>query len=406
MTATTHDVAYANAMTRDNAVKRFPEVIGFFFVFRACLTYLFFQADPAAGTIVSLAINLGLLFGALLYSIGGQTSVSRGPIFPSAVRWMLALFTFSAASLFWTGAQSLVAAVGYWTVMTTDVAIVLVLLRGQDAMDCTEALMRGAVWGAAGLAIVAWFSPLTADLRLGNDEFLHPNTLGLELGIATLIAQYLATRGGLWKWLSFALGVTLLRTLSKTAILAFVCAECWYLMQNGSLTRRVKLQLSAVPLLVVASFWSVFDSYLTVYNSTGTGNQAETLTGRTVLWSVAFSMSMQRPWLGHGIYSFKALIPALGPFAAVHAHNEILQQFFEYGIAGTLIVVALYVSFLRQAWRAPASELRMVVLAVLIFTLLRGLADTVLVGLSYHLWLMAAFAVCLANSQEAEVGTL
>jgi O-antigen ligase len=393
-------------MTREYAWKWFPEVIGFFFVFRAGLTYLFFQADPAAGTIVSLAINLGLLFGTLLYSIGEQKSVPRGAIFPPTIRWMLALFTFSAASLCWTGAQSLVAAAGYWTVMTTDVVIVLVLLRGQDAMDCTESLMKGAVWGAAGLAVVAWLSPLTADLRLGNDEFLHPNTLGLELGIATLIAQYLVKRGGLWKWLSIALGVTLLRTLSKTAILAFVCAECWYLMQSRSLTRRAKLKLSAVAFLVVASFWGVLNSYLTVYNSTGTGNQAETLTGRTLLWSVAFSMSIQRPWLGHGIYSFKTLIPALGPFAAVHAHNEILQQFFEYGITGTLIVVAVYVSFLRQAWRAPASELRMLALTVLIFALLRGLADTVLVGLSYHLWLMAALVVCLAGLQRTEVDTL
>jgi hypothetical protein len=68
-----------------------------------------------------------------------------------------------------------------------------------------------------------------------------------------------------------------------------------------------------------------------------------------------------------------------------------------------VIVVAIYFSFLRQAWRAPANELRTLVLALLIFTLLRGLADTVPLGLSFHLWLMAALSICLAQTQRTEV---
>jgi O-antigen ligase len=243
---------------------------------------------------------------------------------------------------------------------------------------------------------------VTEELRLGNDAFLHPNTLGLELGTATLIAQYLATRGALWKWLSLALGVTLLRTLSKTAIVAFIFAECWYLMQSRGLTRKAKVQLGAFAVGIVAIFWGLIDAYLAIYNTTGTGTQAETLTGRTVLWATAFSMGMEKPWFGHGFYSFKSLIPALGVFAAVHAHNELLQQFFELGLAGVLSVVALYVSFWRQVRRAPASELRTLAMALLVFALLRGLADTVQAGLSYHLWLMAALSVCLASPQRSE----
>jgi hypothetical protein len=69
-----------------------------------------------------------------------------------------------------------------------------------------------------------------------------------------------------------------------------------------------------------------------------------------------------------------------------------------------VIVVAIYFSCLRQAWRAPANELRTLVLALLIFALFRGLADTVPIGLSYHLWLMAALSVCLARTQSTEVG--
>jgi exopolysaccharide production protein ExoQ len=403
MTSVAIPITHERALSPARVTAIFPWIVGFFFIFRVSFAYLFFQADPVLGTITALGINLGLLFCAAIYSIGRPTTTENALPLTSALRWMLALFAFSAASLFWTGAQSLTAAAGYWTAMTTDVAIALLLLRGGDCAARSEALMKGVVWGAVGLAVVAWCSPATQDLRLGNDQFLHPNTLGMELGIAALIAQYLISTGTLWKWLSVALAVTLLRTLSKTAIIAFVVAECWYLMQSSGLTRKAKTQLLAIACVVVAGFWGLLNTYLTAYNNTGSGNQAETLTGRTVLWAVAFSMSMERPWLGHGIYSFKSLIPALGPFAANEAHNELLQPFFEYGLVGVGIVIALYASFLRQAWRTPVSELRTLGLVILIFSLVHGLADTVPIGLSYHLWLMAVVSLCLARMQRTEV---
>lgn len=383
----------------------FPGVVGFFFAFRACLTFLFFQADPVMGTIITIAIDLVLLYGAVLYSAGQRAHV-RDPLLEILpIRWIFALLTLSVASLSWTGAQSLVAALAYWVSMAADVAIVLLLLRRGNTEQYAEAIMKGAVWGAAALALVAWCTPVAQDFRLGNDLFLHPNTLGLEIGIATLLAQYLAPQGARWRWLGIALAITLLRTLSKTAIIAFVVAECWYLMQNKQMTRKAKVYLSVGGLLVIASFWGVLTTYIDVYSNTGSGNQVETLTGRTVLWAVAFSMSMQKPWLGHGIYSFKSLIPALGAFQAVHAHNELLQQFFEYGLAGVVIVVGVYWSFYRQARRAPISQLRSLALTLLIFALMRGLTDTIQFGLSYPLWLLAALSLCLSRPRTVKVLT-
>jgi len=401
MTANSIPVVPGLAVARDR-VAIFPGVVGFFFVFRVCLTYLLFQGSPVMGTLVSITLGLGLMMGTILYTTGEQT-LSRDTVrWPLVMRWMVALFAFSAASLYWTGAQSLTAAAGYWVGMVTDVGIVLLLLRHRDSVACTEAILKGLVWGAVALALIAWLSPVTEDLRLGNDEFLHPNTLGMEFGIATLIAQYLAARGAQWKWLSVALGITLLRTLSKTAIIAFVVAECWYLMQSRAWTRKAKVQICTIALLFVASFWGLLNAYVVTYNNAGKGNQVETLTGLTVLWTVALSMSLEKPWLGHGFYSFKSLIPALGPFAAVHAHNELLQQFFEFGVVGVLLAATLYWSFLRQAWRAPKSELRTLGLALLLFALLRGLSDTVPIGLSFPLWLMAALSICLAQCSRTE----
>ena len=213
----------------------------------------------------------------------------------ATIRWIFVLLALSLMSAIWTGAQSTIAAVAYWAGMASDVAIVLLLLRGGDATHRGEGIMKGAVLGATALAAVAWFSPVTEDLRLGNDEFLHPNSLGLDLGLATLMAQYLIPRGARWRWLAIVLAVSLLRTLSKTALIAFIIAECWYLMQNRQMSRRSKVGLVAATALVVASFWSVLNAYIDTYNNAGSGNQAETLTGRTVLWATAFSMSLENP---------------------------------------------------------------------------------------------------------------
>jgi exopolysaccharide production protein ExoQ len=106
--------------------------------------------------------------------------------------------------------------------------------------------------------------------------------------------------------------------------------------------------------------------------------------------------------LGHGIYSFRALIPSFGAFQAVHAHNEMLQQFFEYGAAGVAIVVALYFSFYRLARRAQPGSLRNLALTLLVFALIRGLTDTTNFGLSYPLWLLAALSVCLSNAEPLQ----
>ncbi|HEY4378863.1 MAG TPA: O-antigen ligase family protein [Acidobacteriaceae bacterium] len=384
----------------------FSGVVGFFFIFRICLNFLFFQSDLVVGAAVSFAIDLALLFCTVLYStdVRAHTPARLFQIVP--LRWIAAYLALSLASVFWTGAQSALAAAAYWASMAVDVLIVLLLLRQEDAVRQAEGILKGVVVGAAGVSLIAWCSPTTADLRLGNDLFLHPNSLGLFIGIATLIAQYLASQSSTWKWLGIALAITFLRALSKTAIAAFLVAELWYLMQNTQMSRKTKARIVAAALLVIACFWGLLRAYITAYNTTGSGNQVETLTGRTVLWTIAISMSLEKPWLGHGIYSFKSLVPPLGIFQPVHAHNELLQQLFEYGVVGVVVAVGIYWSFFRQARRSQTTGLSALCLTLLIFSLVRGLADTINFGLSFPFWLMAGLSISLARSQPTEAHAL
>src|SRR6202000_1871742 len=100
-------------------------------------------------------------------------------------------------------------------------------------------------------------------------------------------------------------------------------------------------------------------------------------------------MSLEHPWLGHGLYSFRALIPAFGAFEPWHAHNEFLQQFFELGLVGVVITAALYLSLFQLARKNQSNTLAEAAMLLVIFSLVHGLADTVNLGLSLPLWLFA-----------------
>lgn len=383
---------------RDDSALVLPAVAGFFFAFRIGLTYLFFQSNPVLGSTVSIGIDFALVFAAIL-SMRATTTLIHG----RAMKGVFTFLAFTLLSLSWTKTDSTVAAASYWAGMAGDVGVVLLLMRGHGVLPTTQSLIRGTVWGTAAISFAAWCSPLTSELRLGNDLFLHPNTLGWMAGIAILLAQYLAPQGRRWTWLGLGLSVTLLRTFSKTAILAFVAAEAWYLIRNSGMSRKTKMQIVASAAILVACFWGAAAAYATIYNNTGSGNQAQTLTGRTVLWATALVMSVETPWLGHGMYSFRSLIPSFGNFSPVHAHNEALQLFFEFGLCGLGIAVFIYCCLYRDAKRADRGELRLLAFALLIFSLLHGVTDTVPFGLSYPLWLIATVSLCLSDQQKGRL---
>ena len=54
-------------------------VIGFFFVFRVSLSFLFFQASPVTGTTVTIGLGLALLFDSFIHSAGYRAPALRPP---------------------------------------------------------------------------------------------------------------------------------------------------------------------------------------------------------------------------------------------------------------------------------------------------------------------------------------
>jgi exopolysaccharide production protein ExoQ len=403
MTASGH-ILHSNAGDRSVAgthVARMPlqVIAGFLFAYKLCFIYLGFQSDPRAGTIASLTCSVLLLAAALIYTLGDAHFSMRLLLASRTLRWVVAYLAVSGASLFWTNAFSTVDAAGQWTGMVMEVATVLLLVKKPNVDSSIDALMKGFVVGMLVVGAAAWLSPVTDDFRIGNEEFLHPNLVGLYSAFAFFLAQQLALKDRAWRWCCLALGITLLRSISKTSIIAFLIAESFYLLREKQIPRSIKVKMAAVAAVVIASFATVLQANLTTYVS-GNVNQAESLTGRTVVWATAFSIAIQSPWIGHGFQSFRALVPAFGIFEPKQAHNELLEQFFEYGLLGVAVTIALYLSLFFAAKRSAANNYRDLVFVVMLFAVIHGLTESLNLDLTVPLWLTAAVSIAFAQSSE------
>jgi len=396
-------IAQSHPRETNSSTLSMPGLVGVYFGLRVCLTFLFFQSDPQTGTIVSLTLNLLLLVVVVFYSAGPAAMTIKQALRTWPFRMVLLFLMLALASLAWTEADSRTVAFGYWSGLAADVALAWLVLRTEVAEHASASLLMGFVWGACLLALVAWASPTMYDLRIGNDDFLSPNVIGFESALGVLFCQYLAPRGAHWQWLGGALGITLLRSLSKTSILAFIVAEVFFLNKVTTISRARKLTFALCALLVLTIFSGLFLAYYDIY--TNAGDQAETLTGRTAIWLVALDLAIQKPWFGHGFHSFHTVVPTFGSYQAWHAHNELLHQFFNYGVTGVIVVIALYWSFYRQLRAAPSDPLRLLGQSLLVLVLVRGLVDTERFDLSLPLWTITAISLTLGQNLTQNRGS-
>lgn len=378
----------------------FPaSVVGFFFSFRIFILPLMvslFQVDPQVGVIATLALNYILLVAIVFHSIGPARTTLKSLWGVRPFRWVLVFLGFSFLSLFWTVSVSVPTAFAYWCAMAADVAMVVLLLRTGPEDKMSFALMKGYVIGACLMSLIAWMLPAQEDLRLGFDDFLGPNQIGYICAFAVFLAQYLILKGGKqWKLPAAFLAITLLRSLSKTTIIAFLIAQVLILARSSSISRRTKFLTIICTCLVVAVFWNLLSAYYEFYTNTGT--QSESLTGRTGIWAYMLIEAVQKPWIGHGFHSVWKVIPPFGEFEARHAHNELIQQFYAYGAAGIFMIVALYGSFYRHVRKLPISPLRTLFVGLLLFVVIRGFADTEAFDLSLPLWGIALIGITITR---------
>lgn len=386
--------------------------VGFYFAFRLFVMLLSVRLlglDSRTGTGVDLALDYLLFLFVAFFSLGEVHLHFRQMAKLSSIRWALLFLGFSCCSLLWSSSVSISTSIAYWCGMAADIAMVIMLLRSEPLAPVAESLMNGYVWGACFIAIIAWLMPAQSDLRLGDEELLGANQIGYVCGFAFFFAQYLMReKKGRLGVQALLLAVTLLRTLSKTTIAAFLVSEGFLLIRDKSISRKSKILILFAAAAVVAALWGLLTSYYEIY--TNAGNQSETLTGRLGIWAYILAEAVQQPWIGHGFDSVWKVIPPFGAdqFEAAHAHNELIQQFYAYGVVGVGLFIAIYSSLYRHIRRLAAGRFRTFCFAFLIFVLVRGFADTERFDLSLPLWAIVILSLLIeqARAKQEEAATL
>jgi exopolysaccharide production protein ExoQ len=376
--------------------------VGFFFSFRIVVGLLSVRVlgtAPRAGSELNLALELLMLLLVCFYSLGYKQRTFGSMLRLSSVRWVFAFLIFSFCSLAWSATVSLPTSVAYWCGIAADVVMVVLLLRAGSVSGVSHSLMKGFVLSACCLAVIAWIMPGQADLRLGDEELFNTNQIGNLCATAIFLAQYLTRRkAGRWGFAILLLALTLLRSLSKTTIVAFLISESFLIIADRSISRKTKVLLTLAVILVILLFWGLFEAYYDVY--TTAGNQAETLTGRTAIWAYSLDAALEQPLIGHGFDSMWKVIPPFGPekFEARHAENELLTQFYSYGAVGVCLLIGLYGSVYRQIRRLPRGSVRVVFLSLFLFVVVRGLAEAEPFDLLLPLWSIVLISMLLAHA--------
>jgi exopolysaccharide production protein ExoQ len=363
--------------------------LGFFFSFRLIIILFSVRVlgtAPRAGAELNLLVDLLMLFVVCFRTLGYAQRTFGSMVQLSSVRWVLAFLAFSFCSLAWSATVSLPTSVAYWCGLAVDVAIVVVLLRSGSVTEISHSVMKGFVVSTCCLAVIAWIMPAQADLRLGDEEFFNTNQIGNLCATAIFLAQYLSRRkAGRWGFAIFLLALTLLRSLSKTTIVAFLISESFLIIADRSISRKTKILLTVAVVLVILVFWGLFEAYYDIY--TNAGNQAETLTGRTAIWAYSLDAALEQPLIGHGFDSMWKVVPPFGPekFEARHAENELLTQFYAFGIVGVCLLIGIYGSLYRQIRRLQG-PVKIVLLSLWLFVVVRGLAEAEPFDLLLPLW--------------------
>jgi O-antigen ligase len=375
-------------------------------------TVALFPDAPRTGSLVNAIVSAAMLL-ALVVLIAFGAVRARLPRPRPEMLAAIALVGWFGASLGWTESTSVGAAAGYWLQSVFEVTTVWLLAGMSGPATFLLRSVQGYVVGTTVvLAYVLVRHLYTPDGRLGNLEFLHPNTLGFRLAVAAIFATYLATsresRSSMarWSrplWAAFALltVVGLAMSLSKTAIAAFLGGLLvLFLRREMSAVGRAAALLAGMAIVLgssgmLASYW---ESY-----AGGQATSLDTLSGRTDIWAATWPMLAEHPIIGHGILSFRDIGPQVAEVRLVHAHDEALQLLFAGGWIALVLTAVTYGGLLLRmrtgALRLAQGEpsFRPLVLALGVFVLLRGITEASDSTVLYPLPLLFAFGAWSAR---------
>jgi hypothetical protein len=379
---------------------------GFLFSVRAVFVLIsarWFNIGTVPGVLTGFALDASLLILATLAAFGVHAHSSRQILHDRAFRWVTCYVIFAGCSFFWSAAVSPASSALYWGQTVVDVASVVLLARSQGATCTVLSLVKGYVIGSLLIASMAWIMPAANDLRLGDPDYFNTNQIANLCAFAVLMCGLLVYQGErLWTIPAIFLGLTLVRSFSKATVIAFVVAEAYRLVSDRAISLKRKWLSVAGAVVVTLCFWGLLNSYVEEYTSSG--NQAETLTGRTGIWLWALDAGLSRPIFGNGYDAMWKVAPPFGGelFEARHAENELLEQFFAYGVCGIVLMIGVYVSLYRRFRFAACGSEKSLLISFLVYVAVRGLAEAETFDLLLPLWMITALLLLIAPDPVAQ----
>lgn len=199
-----------------------------------------------------------------------------------------------------------------------------------------------------GFDVVAW-----------RGVYSQKNSLGRYMVLSSLVFLLIAFSSSKHRWVAWSgLGLSvglLVMSTSKTSLvvlLAVLILLPFYRAIRWSYTLSIPIFIIAILLLasIVILFTAEAETVL------GFIGKDLTLTGRTDLWAVVFTMIQQRFWLGYGYSAFwlgwegySADVWKVFNWLPNHAHNGFLDIWLDLGLLGLSIFILSFFNSLVKA---------------------------------------------------------
>lgn len=204
----------------------------------------------------------------------------------------------------------------------------------------------------------------------GFADLEHPIIAGLYYGTFAVVltwffvsARVTPVRTALWALAMLGLAFYVTLTFSRGAWFSLGAAGLVVLLLFPNRKSHGLLGLGVVLLLVMAYlFWPEIQSERKVG-----------VNGRDQIWLNWFELLPQF-WL-YGEGAGADLEYYLGTFRVIHAHSLYLQLWYEYGIVGIILFVALLASLLWKGWVCRANPVARLGLALLVFAMVAMVSD-------------------------------
>lgn len=382
-------------------IRSVPNTVQYsFLLFVFSIPFQNVQVPYVTTGIFSLANLSGLVFFGF-YLFHRDVFRNSVPPVPAAIRWFIVYFIIYAVGglvmdhepgrAYLLRLISLTQIFGFFWCASD-------LLKDKDlAKSCLVALVMASIILAVGsLLDVPGFMPASGDRATALG--MNPNRVASLMACTALILIAFCLTEVHWsrKRKLFIVLATMpvfammVSTGSRAGMAAFIIGMSMFFVARGGLKRKVIASVIAVAGVSLVLF-------LVVSNPTasrrwerffGEGDTA----GRTEIYATALAMISERPIFGWGQTGFLELGARLALPGRRDAHNFVLYLLIEVGLIGTLpFLIGLHLCILA-AWKARASSLGILPLALVVSTLSTMVTHTALGAKTFWLFLALALA--------------